>query len=81
MMLVLHSGAVADLTATGDTATGDWYESQRKGLGLDFAGQAVREPQALAGQSEPVTECLERRPRGWQSIAARPPTGPRRRRR
>jgi toxin ParE1/3/4 len=35
--VVLHAGAVADLSAAGD-----WYESQRPGLGLDLAGEVER---------------------------------------
>jgi plasmid stabilization system protein ParE len=35
--LVLHPDAVAEATAAGD-----WYESQRPGLGADFAGEVER---------------------------------------
>ncbi len=37
MRLVLHPDAVAEATAAGD-----WYESQRPGLGADFAGELER---------------------------------------
>jgi hypothetical protein len=35
--LVLHADAVAEATAAGD-----WYESQRPGLGDDFGGEIER---------------------------------------
>jgi plasmid stabilization system protein ParE len=35
--VVLHTGAVADLTAAGD-----WYETRRPGLGSDFAVEVER---------------------------------------
>jgi ribosomal-protein-alanine N-acetyltransferase len=41
--LVLHPDAVAEATAAGD-----WYESQRPGLGADFAGE-VEAPDQLVG--------------------------------
>ncbi len=37
MRLVLHPDAVAEATAAGD-----WYESQRPGLGADLAGELER---------------------------------------
>ncbi len=37
MRLVLHPDAVAEATAAGD-----WYESQRPGLGADLAGEIER---------------------------------------
>jgi hypothetical protein len=35
--VVLHAGAAADLTSAGD-----WYESQRPGLGLELRDEIAR---------------------------------------
>ncbi len=43
MRVVLHAGAVADLTAAGD-----WYESQVPGLGLDLADEVQRALDVIA---------------------------------
>ena len=43
MRVVLHAGAVADLTAAGD-----WYESQVRGLGLDLADEVQRSLDVIA---------------------------------
>ncbi len=42
MRLVLHPDAVAEATAAGD-----WYESERPGLGADFAGEIERAVEAI----------------------------------
>jgi plasmid stabilization system protein ParE len=41
--VVLHAGAVADLTAAGD-----WYEAQLSGLGLDLADEVQRALDVIA---------------------------------
>jgi toxin ParE1/3/4 len=41
--VVLHAGAVADLTSAGD-----WYESQRPGLGLELRDEIAHAFDAIA---------------------------------
>ncbi len=43
MKVVLHPDAVADLTTSGD-----WYESQRLGLGGDFLAEVERALEVIA---------------------------------
>ncbi|MCC6998924.1 MAG: type II toxin-antitoxin system RelE/ParE family toxin [Deltaproteobacteria bacterium] len=43
MRLRLHAGATADLEAAGD-----WYESQRPGLAVEFADEVARALETLA---------------------------------
>jgi len=43
MRVRLHAGALADLEAAGD-----WYESQRPGLGDDFAAEVARGLEMIA---------------------------------
>ncbi len=57
MRLVLHPDAVAEATAAGD-----WYESQRPGLGADLATELDR-----------AFEMILSTPRTWSLWPATPP--------
>ena len=47
MNVVLHAAAAADVGATGD-----WYEAQRPGLGIDFAYEVDRALELIGERHE-----------------------------